>query len=107
MSEIMKAVLFLVKNVTGREIPYKYDRDIEGVYYCWIEELAGLWGTGSTLAEAESDMIDTLKEGCEIYIGRLGELKDAEERIGLIMQIVMTDRQELLRCLHGKSCADI
>lgn len=106
MSEIMKAVLFLYQNVTGREIPYQYAREDDGSYFCWPELMPGLWGEGATLEEAENDMLDVLKEDCDTYLENAEEIKASEEVISLVMQVIMTGKEELKKCLHGKICGD-
>ena len=106
--EYAGALVLFLREVLTREISYKYERGEDGIYYCWTDEMPGLFGEGLTLSDAESDMLDTLTEGAREYVRMMREGIDVDsDRVGLIMQVLLTGKEVLKSCLHGRNCDDI
>ena len=101
-------LLAFVARIKNLPLPVEYVHEDDGSWSCWTEpDSSGIMhthGTGATLDEAFDDYVDALKEIAEcIYEDNV---PDKNTSIDYLAKILMSSREELRRCLNGRTSED-
>ena len=95
----MDDIITMLKAV---RIPFKSERNSEGIWASWPEFAPGLWGEGKDIPESIDDMISVWRECAAMAVQGS---PDGAERLPYYAKVMVSTDEELKSCLDGQICA--